>query len=123
MADDLRVDEPFHISIVREADEEPIRPDLAPIGDVAILEFEIYVSQHGPPGDDPLEHLVVERGPHRLLEPPELAVQSCRLELPPHGADLADVHPPHPQVLLEKSLQEREVQIERLHCLALEASH
>src|SRR2546427_7585988 len=115
------VDESIQRYVVREADEDRIRSDLPAVGHVAVVNLQEHVPEDRAFRDHPLQHLVVDQGPHGLLELPEFAIQSRGLELPTHPTDLPDGDPADPESLVQEAFQEREIQVERLLRLALEA--
>src|SRR5712692_9528071 len=115
------IDEAVQRHVVGEADEDRIRADLSAIGHVAVLNLQEYLPKDRAFRDHALQHLMVNQGPHGLLESPELAIEAGRLELAAHGADLTDVDPADPQILREEPLQEFEIQVERLLRLPVEA--
>src|SRR3989475_5289403 len=90
------IDESIQRHVVREADENRIRADLSAIRHVAVLDFQEHAPEDRAFRDHPLQHLVVNQGPHGFLESPELAIEAGRLELAAHRADLADVDPADP---------------------------
>src|SRR5207247_9273817 len=115
------VDKSIQRRVVRDADEDWIRADLPPVRHVAIVDLQEYIPEDRSFRNYAAQHLVVDRGPDGLLELPKFAIQSGRLELAPHRAHLTDVDPADPQILLEELLEEREVQVERLLRLPVEA--
>src|SRR3989454_5511153 len=121
VAHDADVDEPIDAGPVRQADEDRIGTDLSAIRHMSILQLQEHVAEDGPLGNDAPQHLMVNFGSDRFLEPTELAVQPGRLELPSDRAHLPDVDPTNPEVFVEEVFQECEVQLERLLRLAVEA--
>src|SRR5213594_2865727 len=61
------IDESIQRHVVREADENRIGADLSTIRHVAVLELQENVPKDRAFWDHPLQHLVVNRGPHGLL--------------------------------------------------------
>src|SRR5207245_142541 len=108
------IDESIQRHVVREADEDRIRADLSAIRHVAVLNLQEHVPENRAFRDHSLQHLMVNRGPHGLLESPELAIEAGRLELAAHGAHLPDVDPADPYVVRHEPLQQRRLQGGRL---------
>src|SRR5947208_5454070 len=115
------VDESIQRYVVREADKDRIRANLPAVRHVAVVNLQEHVPEDRAFRDYPLQHLVVDQGPHGLLELPEFAIQSRGLELPTHRTDLPDVDPADPEILCQELLQDCEIQVERLLRLAFEA--
>src|SRR5207247_1434650 len=78
------VDESIQRQVVREADENRIRADLPAVRHVAVMNLQEHIPEDRALRDHPSQHLVVDQGPHGLLELPEFAIQSRGLELPTH---------------------------------------
>src|SRR3989442_4557534 len=115
------VDESIQRQVVWEADEDWIRANLPAVRHVALANLQEHVPEDRAFRDHPSQHLVVDQGPNGLLELPEFAIQSRGLKLPTHRSDLTDIDPADPEILAQETPQEREIQVERLLRLAIEA--